>query len=174
MTATGAETNRSVRALGGGFFQAGLVRIDSKARSATFPAIVNMRDATIEYAVGVLGVADVIVCGHTDCGVMKGVMNPEPLEPLTSVSAWLNYAQPARKAVELNEETRTGDEFLLAVTERNVIEQLGNLRTHPCIADRIEHGDLSLHGWVYDLGEGIVTAYDPDRTGFAPLETLIG
>jgi len=86
----------------------------------------------------------VIVCGHTDCGVMKGVLSPEALVPLTSVSAWLNYAQPARKAVEQNEGTRTGDEFLLAVTERNVIEQLGNLRTHPCIAERIETGVVLL------------------------------
>jgi carbonic anhydrase len=114
------------------------------------------------------------VCGHTDCGVMKGVLSPEALEPLSSVSAWLNYAQPARKAVEAQQPTQSGDEFLLAVTERNVIEQLGNLRTHPCIAERIEQGDLNLHGWVYDLGEGTVTAYDPDRTGFVPLETLIG
>ena len=139
-----------------------------------YPDAIGGVSATIEYAVSVLGVPDVIVCGHTDCGVMKGVLSPDALEPLTSVSTWLNYAQPARKAVEQNEGTRTGDEFLLAVTERNVIEQLGNLRTHPCIAERIEHGDLSLHGWVYDLGEGVVTAYDPDRTGFAPLETLIG
>src|SRR6476661_6480769 len=63
-----------------------------------YPDAVGGVSATIEYAVAVLGVPDVIVCGHTDCGVMKGVLNPEPLEPLTSVSAWLNYAQPAREA----------------------------------------------------------------------------
>src|SRR6478735_5416161 len=68
-----------------------------------YPDAVGGVSATIEYAVGVLGVADVIVCGHTDCGVMKGVLNPEPLEPLTSVTAWLNYAQPARQAVAREE-----------------------------------------------------------------------
>jgi carbonic anhydrase len=139
-----------------------------------YPDAIGGVSATIEYAVGVLGVPDVIVCGHTDCGVMKGVLSPDALEPLTSVSAWLNYAQPARKAVEQNEQTRTSEEFLLAVTERNVIEQLGNLRTHPAVAARIEQGDLNLHGWVYHIGDGTVTAYESDGPGFMPLQTLIG
>ncbi|MCU1337657.1 MAG: Carbonate dehydratase [Bryobacterales bacterium] len=135
-----------------------------------YPDAIGGVSATIEYAVGVLGVPDVIVCGHTDCGVLKGVMNPEPLEPLTSVSAWLSYAQPARKAAASQEPTHSGPEFLLALTERNVIEQLGNLRTHPLVAARLAQGDLQLHGWVYDLGEGLVTAYDNDQQAFVPLE----
>jgi carbonic anhydrase len=136
-----------------------------------YPDAIGGVSATIEYAVGVLGVLDVIVCGHTDCGVMKGVINPEALEPLSSVSAWLNYAQPARQAAESLQKSDSSPEFLLAVTERNVIEQLGNLRTHPSVAARLEQGDLRLHGWLYDLGEGIVTTYDPDQAAFVPLET---
>jgi len=138
-----------------------------------FPDAIGGVSATIEYAVGVLGVADIIVCGHTDCGVMKGVLNPEPLEPLTSVTAWLNYAQPARKTVERHVKTHTDSEFLLALTERNVVEQLGNLRTHPSVAARLEQGDLELHGWVYDLGEGVVTQYDFSRDAFVALETPV-
>src|SRR3984957_369364 len=136
-----------------------------------YPESIGGVSATIEYAVGVLGVPDVIVCGHTDCGVMKGVVNPEPLEPLTSVTAWLNYARPAREAVALHQKTDSELEFLLALTERNVIEQLGNLRTHPSVAARLEQGDLRLHGWVYDLGEGVVTAYDTDQAAFVRLES---
>jgi carbonic anhydrase len=136
-----------------------------------YPDAIGGVSATIEYAVGVLGVADVIVCGHTDCGVMKGVLNPEPLEPLASVSAWLGYAQPARRALSSDVNVPATPEFLLALTERNVVEQLGNLRTHPSVAARLEQGDLRLHGWVYDLGEGVVTAYDPDRQVFANVET---
>ena len=136
-----------------------------------YPDAIGGVSATIEYAVGVLGVPDVIVCGHTDCGVMKGVVNPEPLEPLTSVTAWLNYAQPARQAAAAQEQKLADLDFLLAVTERNVVEQLGNLRTHPSVAARLEQGDLRLHGWLYDLGEGMVTVYDPDSEAFAPLES---
>ena len=136
-----------------------------------YPDAIGGVSATIEYAVGVLGVVDIIVCGHTDCGVMKGVLNPEPLEPLTSVTAWLNYARPAREAVAQHQKTQSDLEFLLALTERNVIEQLGNLRTHPSVAARLEQGDLRLHGWLYDLGEGVVTAYDADRAAFVRLES---
>ena len=136
-----------------------------------YPDAIGGVSATIEYAVGVLGVPDVIVCGHTDCGVMKGVVNPQALEALTSVTAWLNYAQPARKAVAERASSLSDREFLLAVTERNVIEQLSNLGTHPSVAARLEQGDLRLHGWLYDLGEGVVTSYDPDRSAFVPLES---
>jgi carbonic anhydrase len=135
-----------------------------------YPDAIGGVSATIEYAVGVLGVADVIVCGHTDCGVLKGVMNPDVLKPLSSVSAWLNYARPARDAVAPAATAQVGLEVLLALTERNVIEQLRNLRTHPSVAARLEQNDLKLHGWVYDLGEGTVTAYDPERETFAPVE----
>jgi carbonic anhydrase len=136
-----------------------------------YPDAIGGVSATIEYAVGVLGVPDVIVCGHTDCGVMKGVVNPEPLEPLTSVSAWLNYAQPARQAVANLKQLHTDAEHLLAVAERNVIHQLSNLRTHPTVAERLDQGDLNLHGWVYDLGEGVVTHYDSGQDAFVALET---
>jgi len=136
-----------------------------------YPDAIGGVSATIEYAVGVLGVPDVIVCGHTDCGVMKGVLNPEALEPLASVSAWLNYAQPARRAVAHLKQVQTDEEHLLAVAERNVVQQLGNLRTHPTIAERLDQGDLNLHGWVYDLGEGVVTHYDSNQDAFVALET---
>jgi carbonic anhydrase len=135
-----------------------------------YPDAIGGVSATIEYAVGVLGVPDVIVCGHTDCGVLKGVANPEPLEPLSSVSAWLNYAQPARRAAAHLEKTHTAAEYLLALTEQNVIAQLENLRTHPMVAARLDQGDLQLHGWVYHLGEGVVTAYDADQSNFVTLE----
>ena len=117
-----------------------------------YPDAVGGVSATIEYAVAVLGVPDVIVCGHTDCGVMKGVLNPEALAALPSVSAWLGYAQAARAAAP-------GDD-LLKLAEANVVRQIENLKTHPAVAARVEHGDLALHGWVYHIAEGAVTAYD--------------
>ena len=126
-----------------------------------YPKTVGGVSATIEYAVGVLGVADIIVCGHTDCGVMKGVLNPEALEPLTSVAAWLEHAQPAREAISESRGELTDAEFLVALTERNVVEQLENLRTHPTVAVRLQEGNLRLHGWVYHIGKGLVTAYNP-------------
>src|ERR1700689_4811294 len=110
-----------------------------------YPGKIGGVSATIEYAVGVLGVSDVIVCGHTDCGVMKGVLNPEALAPLPNVASWLRHAQPARRAAEKSNAQLAGPEFLVALTEFNVVEQLKNLRTHPSVAARLRQGNLRLH-----------------------------
>jgi carbonic anhydrase len=85
---------------------------------------------------------------------MRGALNPEALEAYPSVTAWLRYANVEHR------ESEPSDEFLLALTENNVIAQLKNLRSHPTVAARLEQGDLALHGWVYHIGPGIVTAYD--------------
>jgi carbonic anhydrase len=125
-----------------------------------YPDAIGGVSATIEYAVAVLGVPDVIVCGHTDCGVMKGVVNPEAVAALPSVSAWLGYAQPARRAA--------GSDDILVITEHNVLQQLENLKTHPSVAARLAEGDLALHGWVYHIGEGKVCAWDAAERRFLP------
>jgi carbonic anhydrase len=118
-----------------------------------YPDAIGGVSATIEYAVGVLEVPAVVICGHTDCGVMKGALNPEALKDFPNVTAWLRYAQ-----VESRD--------LLALTEHNVVEQLKNLRSHPSVAARLQEGNLALHGWVYHIGEGKVTAYDPQEGRF--------
>jgi carbonic anhydrase len=121
-----------------------------------YPDAIGGVSATIEYAVGVLEVPIVIVCGHTDCGVMKGALNPEALKDYPNVTAWLRYA-----------EAKHSD--LLANTEDNVVAQLKNLRTHPSVASRLKEGELVLHGWVYHIGPGTVTAYDEATGTFRPL-----
>src|ERR1700687_3366242 len=119
-----------------------------------YPDAIGGVSATIEYAVGVLCVPEVVVCGHTDCGVMKGALNPEALESFPSVTAWLRYApvEPRKPGPVAG--------ALLALTEQNVVAQLENLRSHPAVAARLEEGDLALHGWVYHIGAGAVTAVD--------------
>jgi carbonic anhydrase len=134
-----------------------------------YPKTVGGVSATIEYAVGVLGVADIIVCGHTDCGVMKGVQNPKALKPLANVTAWLHHAQPARRAAGASKAKLASPQYLITLTERNVVEQLKNLRTHPVVAERLRLGDLRLHGWVYHIGKGTVTSYDAGRDCFIPI-----
>ena len=137
-----------------------------------YPGAIGGVSATIEYATAVLRVPEIIVCGHTDCGVMKGVLNPEALKPLASVSAWLNHAQPARQAIAKYKGDWSAPEFLLALTERNVVEQLKNLHTHPSVARRLEQGNLKLHGWVYHIGTGLVTTYSRRRDKFIPVRTV--
>jgi len=125
-----------------------------------YPDAVGGVSATIEYAVGALRVPDVIVCGHTDCGVMRGALNPEVLTAFPNVRAWLRYANVEQR------DTNPTAELLLALTERNVVAQMQNLRSHPAVADRLQRGDLSLHGWVYHISSGAVTAYNVETGRF--------
>ena len=125
-----------------------------------YPDAIGGVSATIEYAVGVLRVPEVIVCGHTDCGVMRGALNPEALEAYPNVTAWLRYANVERRELE------PSAKGLLALTEDNVVAQLKNLRSHPTVASRLEKGDLALHCWVYHIGPGTVTAYNEASRAF--------
>jgi carbonic anhydrase len=125
-----------------------------------YPEAVGGVSATIEYAVGVLRVPEVIVCGHTDCGVMRGALNPEALGAFPNVTAWLRYTRIDHHEVDPSAES------LLALAEQNVIAQLKNLRTHPTVAARLEKADLSLHGWLYHIGSGTVTVYDVQTASF--------
>jgi carbonic anhydrase len=126
-----------------------------------YPDALGGVSATIEYAVGVLRVPEVIVCGHTDCGVMKGALHPEALRDYPHVTAWLRYTDIEQR------DAAPSPELLLKLTEHNVVAQLRNLRSHPSVAARIEEGDLRLHGWVYDIGAGTVTAYEENAAQFA-------
>jgi carbonic anhydrase len=123
-----------------------------------YPDSLGGVSATIEYAVGVLRVPDVIVCGHTDCGVIKGALAPDALSSFAAVWNWLRYANVQKRAAH------PSAELVLAATEENVVTQLKNLRSHPAVANRLLDGDLSLHGWVYHIGAGGVTVYD-ERSG---------
>jgi carbonic anhydrase len=128
-----------------------------------FPDAVGGVSATIEYATGVLRVPAIIVCGHTDCGVIRGALNPEALAGYPNVTEWLKYANVKHR------HSNPGDEFLLGLTERNVVAQLDNLRTHPSVLKRLEEGNLALHGWVYHIATGAVTAYNEESAAFGEL-----
>jgi len=125
-----------------------------------YPDSLGGVSATIEYAVGVLRVPAVIICGHTDCGVIKGALHPDALVGFAAVWNWLRYANIQHRQPE------PSAEFVLAMTEENVVTQLKNLRSHPAVANRLLEGDLSLHGWVYHIGPGVVTAYNEESRKF--------
>ena len=128
--------------------------------------------ATIEYAVMALGVKDIIVCGHSNCGAMTGVLHPEKVARMKNVAAWLNYGEPARLVVEQKYGHLSGDRLLMALTEQNVLAQLNNLRTHPAVAAGLAKDELKLHGWVYKIGTGEVTAFDTSAGSFMPLRHI--
>lgn len=122
----------------------------------------------IEYAVMALGVKHIIVCGHSDCGAMKAVMNPEKVEHMPTVKAWLRHAEVARTVVEHN--CCGGHDALSVLTEENVVAQLDHLRTHPSVASRLASGQLFIHGWIYNVGTSQILAYDAAQGKFRPVD----
>ena len=125
-----------------------------------YPGAIGGVSATIEYAAAVLRVREIIVCGHTDCGVMKAALHPEAVRKYPSIAAWLRYVGVEER------QANPSAEFLLALAERNVVAQLKNLLTHPAVEARLKAGDLTLTGWVYHIGPGTVTAWDQERREF--------
>jgi carbonic anhydrase len=130
--------------------------------------------ATIEYAVLALGVRDIIVCGHSDCGAMRGVMEPKKLEGMPTVASWLRHAERSRFVMQEHFGHLNGQAYLEALTEQNVLAQLDNLRTHPSVASRLHGGKLNLHGWVYEIETGVVRAYDAGAGRFVPIRDTRG
>lgn len=125
--------------------------------------------ATIEYAVGVLNVKNIIVCGHTDCGVVKAILEPEQVGDLPAVKTWLLQAEATRRVVRENYSHLTGDALYVATTQENVRIQLNHLKTHPLVAARLRSKSLELHGWVYSIETGDVWTYDFSQDTFRSL-----
>jgi carbonic anhydrase len=127
--------------------------------------------AVVEYAVMVLGVQHVVVCGHTDCGAMKGLLNPDSTRDLPTVEAWLRNAQAAKSAVFARK--LEGADAMQAVIEENVRLQLTHLRTHPAVSAALANDAINLLGWVYDIGDGTITVLDESANHFIPLAEAI-
>lgn len=125
--------------------------------------------STVEYAVMALGVRDIIVCGHSDCGAMKGMSNPEALTSMPNVAAWLRHGAAAASVVDHCCPTLEGPERVRALTLENVIAQLAHLRTHPSVASAIAKGEMALHGWFVDIAAGQVLGLDGETGQFVPL-----
>ncbi len=129
--------------------------------------------ATIEYAVSVLNVKDIIICGHSFCGAMGGILNPELIEGLPAVKDWLDHAEATARIIKENYSHITdSDARLTAAVEENILVQLENLRTHPSVAAATMRGELKIHGWVYKFQSGEVFAYDPTQGQFLAIEEV--
>ncbi len=131
--------------------------------------VIGGMTASIEFGVAALGIEHIIVCGHTDCGAMKGAMKPETLGSLPSVASWLSYTRAAISSVE-GRHGELEDHHLQEVTEQNVLLQMTHLETHPAVAAKLASGEVEIHGWVYDIAEGSVSAYDEEKNAFVPVE----
>jgi carbonic anhydrase len=120
--------------------------------------------AAIEYAVQALGIDQIIVCGHSDCGAMKGLLHlNEIAEEMPSVYHWLKHAEATRRLIKENYQGYKGEDLLAATIEENVLTQIENLRTYPSIHSKLHRGEMTIHGWVYKIETGGVFVYTMER-----------
>ncbi|MGE8368632.1 carbonic anhydrase [Cupriavidus sp.] len=124
--------------------------------------------ASVEYAVAGLGVADVVICGHSDCGAMTAIATCQCLDHMPAVAGWLRHCDAAKSINEAREHASPRARVDSMVRE-NVIAQLANIRTHPSVALALEQGRLQLHGWVYDIETGSIAALDGTTNRFVAL-----
>jgi len=130
--------------------------------------------AVIEFAVAALGVRHVVICGHTDCGAMKALLDRSSTDKMPSVRNWLKNAQTALAvATTLHEheiEAHHERPLVDVLTEQNVLLQIQHLKTHPSVATAITLGNLTVSGWIYDIADGNVRIAENNDLTFTPLE----
>jgi carbonic anhydrase len=125
--------------------------------------------AAIEYAVEVLEVGNVIVCGHTNCGAIDAILHPERMRHLPFVSRWLSESARIPALIEERYGHLEGEARVTAAVQENVLVQLENLRSFRFVARRLESGRLKMNGWVFKIATGEVFDYEPISGQFLQL-----
>jgi carbonic anhydrase len=129
----------------------------------------NGEEATVEYAVTHLRVRDIILCGHSKCGAMHGLLEPQALQSMPRVADWLVHARDVLPEVEKAGAGLAEEQKLALAIEKNVLVQLEHLKSYASVAAALGNRALRLHGWVYHFERGQVDVYDPVTGGFVPL-----
>lgn len=128
--------------------------------------------SAIEYALNVLEVSNIIVCGHSNCGGCKALYSDRLLQKLPLTRKWLELADTVKLQVELkikNKEVKTSNRYLLT-EQLNVVEQMNHLLTYPYIKEKFDKGELSILGWYYVIQTGDVYNYSPEKMIFEKIE----
>lgn len=130
--------------------------------------------ATIEYAVELLKIREIVVCGHSHCGAMQGLLNPASIESLPAVKQWLTHARQTLEDVSNlpldGQGSDAGDDLLTTAVKCNVLVQLAHLRTYPAIAEAEARGDLELQGWFYRFESGETFELDGATRQFVSID----
>jgi carbonic anhydrase len=129
----------------------------------------NDAGAAVEFALVNFSLQDIVVCGHTGCGAMQGLFEPNQVAGLPTLARWLAHAEHVRGRLDQQPGHADANARLNAAVEENVLLQLDHLRTYPLVAERIARGRLRLHAWVYRLDTGGVRVHDPRRGMYVSL-----
>lgn len=127
--------------------------------------------AAIQFAVEPLAVSRIIVLGHAQCGGIRALMERPTRgdsEP-DYLNRWMDIAEPARQRV-LSQMLHAADaERRQACEQASILISLRNLEALPCVQRRLQAGDLTLHGWYFDLVAGALLAYSARADAFLPI-----
>ncbi|WAL58773.1 carbonic anhydrase [Thermocoleostomius sinensis] len=131
--------------------------------------------ATVEYAIHALGIDQIVVCGHSHCGAMKGLLQIGELEQtMPLVYDWLKHAEATRRLVVDNYQGEYSKEELLEImVAENVLTQIENLETYPVVRAKLFRGTLKIYAWIYLIETGEVLAYDPETHAYVPPQYLL-
>jgi carbonic anhydrase len=137
---------------------------------STVSGSTNSTAAAIEYAVHILGVDDIVVCGHTQCGAMTALLNGLPdASAMPHAAAWLEVAAPVREIVQREYGHLDAASRVTAAAAENVLLALENLHGYPVVAERLSAGKLRLHGWCFKIDTAEMFVYEPGVGQFQPL-----
>jgi carbonic anhydrase len=127
---------------------------------------------SIEYALQALGIEQIVICGHSHCGAMKGLLQIGSLaEDMPLVYDWLRHAEATRRVVRDSYSHLSKEEQIEVAIAENVVTQIENLKTYPVVRSKLFQGKLTIYGWVYLIETGEVLAYDPESHTYAPPST---
>jgi carbonic anhydrase len=127
----------------------------------------------IEYAVSILNVKEIIICGHTHCGACAHLYEDIIDPSLIHTKKWLELGQSAKKTAILSLGIDANKNELLRLTEKlSIVKQIENILTYPNVKKRFENDDLYIHGWYYDIETGKIQYYNAETYEFLPLQEL--
>nr|WP_284498379.1 carbonic anhydrase [Legionella maioricensis] len=126
--------------------------------------------ATIEYALTALNIKHIIVCGHSQCGAMKGLLQPETTKSMPVVQTWLNHA-PRREELIDTYNADTGATLLEKAIAENVLLQVEHLKQYPCVKEKLDKNEITIHSWIYAFETGEVFTFNAELNDFEPLLT---
>jgi carbonic anhydrase len=125
--------------------------------------------ASIEYALTLLNVEHVILCGHSFCGAMTALLDDSKISTVPPIiKQWITYAETTRAIIDVEANHLSEEERLHLCVERNIQVQMRHLKTFPSVATKLALGKLTLHGWFYHIETGEIDVYDPDAEKFIP------
>lgn len=127
----------------------------------------------IEYAVSVLKVSEIIICGHTHCGACQALFEDLSDPSLIHTRKWLSLGESAKQNAVAALGGDADREQLLRLTEKfSLLQQVDNLLTYPYVNKLVKEDKLFIHAWYYDIETGRIRYYDPEQKRFVPLSDL--